>query len=406
MNKMNISVIGTQSHEGIICGDAFNIIGTDPVYYYPGSLEQLSSDRPDAVILSREWNPDIRLAAAELRRQNIPIIYVMDGVIEWSYIWNNQSFVLPHGTVLQPLIANYLCVIGRHPARILASLGLADRINIVGLPRLDGIDRYRCQIAGNKPKIVIATAKTYSHNLEHKLAVKRAVMDLKLFFDENQWMESVWRISHELADELGICPQTEGSMVDVLRDAAGLLSFTSTSLLEAMLLGLPTAQVDYRSVPIYVQTAWEIRCADHIESVIQELLYPPDHKLAYQAHCLEDELEFGSASQRLADVILRAVMEKKNMNSPAPMRDPCGQLDYRLYHSQLSAFAMSPKSLLQYELDASHKALLETRIKLEETRHMLEDHQQKLRRIISHIVLGPIVRIWARIINPNLFVHK
>jgi hypothetical protein len=88
----------------------------------------------------------------------------MDGIIEWAYLWQNWGFVKPEGTVLQPLIASDLCVIGQHPARILAGLGLADKIHVVGLPRLDGIKRQRVIDQDQPRRIVVATAKTCRHN--------------------------------------------------------------------------------------------------------------------------------------------------------------------------------------------------------------------------------------------------
>ncbi|NEX15677.1 MAG: hypothetical protein C1943_03300 [Halochromatium sp.] len=399
---MNIAVIGTPEHEGVICGDAFQILDISPTWYRPGDINISPNEKPDAVIVSREWETDIRLSVLEFRRKGVPVIYVMDGVIEWAYVWNNQSFVIPRGTMLQPLIASHLCVIGRHPARILSSLGLGGRISIVGLPRLDGVERKRCQTAGTKPKLVIATAKTYSHNLEHRIAVKRALRDLKLFFDEHLWIEPVWRISPELADELQICPQPKGTMSEVLRDAAGLLSFTSTSLLEGMLVGVPTAQIDYRSVPIFVQTAWEIRCADHIESVIQEILYPTNSKMAYQEYCLEDELECGPASQRLAHVVEKALDNETVPDEYTQATLPDARLDYRQLHSHLSAFSLPSKAILQYELDAFSKELLKTKDCLKEARQSLEETQGRLHRIVNHVILGFIIHAWARLINRNV----
>jgi len=348
-----IVVLDEEQRHQEIYGRVFEELGIRPESGGEQSAEQILASKPDAILLSREWSRPWRLTAAAARRANVPVIYVMDGVIEWSYVWNNLSFVKPEGTVLQPLLASHLCVVGRHPARILAGLGLADRIHVVGLPRLDSFSRTRTITSGQKPRILIATAKTFAHNVEHKTLVRRALRDLKNWFEANPFVLPVWRIAEDVADEIGVHPQRVGTFDEALAEASGTISFSSTCLIESMLKGLPTAQLDYRTVPLYVQAAWEIRCAEQIPGVIQELLYPPPEKMAFQEQCLEDELEPGNASERLAQVICQAITEARNpvCQRPSPAAE-FGRLDFHQVHSQLSAFSASLHSPLQYELDA------------------------------------------------------
>lgn len=351
---LQIAVLGTAEHEGRMCGRAFEILDANPTYIDPSNRILPSNPVPDVVLVSREWSVDIRHAAIAARRQGIPVVYLMDGVIEWYYFWNNWGFVKPEGTLLQPLIANHLCVIGQHPARVLAALGLADNIHVVGMPRLDGLKRRRVIDRDLPRQIVIATAKTFGHNTAHKVYVRAALRDLKSWFDGHPGIVPVWRISEELAEELGVVASAEGTIEAALETASGVISFTSTVLLEAMRIGVPTAQIDYRAVPQYVQTAWEIRNPEQIEIVVQELLYPPAEKLAYQEICLNDELEPGDASARLAEV-LRSSAESphpQETKSPSPVHGP---VDFRQMNSHLSAFSVAPLSRLQYELDATYK---------------------------------------------------
>lgn len=337
-----------------MCGRAFEILDATPTYLDPSNPMPPLNSVADAVLLSREWSIDIRHAAITARRQSIPVVYIMDGVMEWDYFWHNWGFVKPEGTVLQPLIASDLCVVGQHPARILAALGLAERIHIVGMPRLDGLKRRRVIDRDLPRQIVIATAKTFGHNTAHKVCVRAALRDLKCWFDGHPEIIPVWRITEELAEELGIVASTGSTITDVLETASGVISFTSTVLLEAMRIGIPTAQIDYRAVPQYVQTAWEIRNPEQIESVVHELLYPPAEKLAYQEICLNDELEPGDASKRLAEVIRSSVetVPGRDCETPTAVHGP---VDFRQVNSHLSAFSVAPLSRLQYELDATYK---------------------------------------------------
>lgn len=374
--KLQIALLGTSEHEGQMCGRAFEILDAKPIYLDPSNPILPSKPVPDAVVLSREWNIDIRRAAIAARRQGIPVVYIMDGVIEWDYFWHNWEYIKPEGTVLQPLIASDLCVIGQHPARVLAALGLAEKIHIVGLPRLDGLKRRRVVDRDLPRQIIIATAKTFGHNIAHKVYVRAALRDLKRWFDGHPGIVPAWRISEEVAGELGVVASTGGTICDALEMASGVISFTSTVLLEAMRIGIPTAQIDYRAVPQYVQTAWEIRNPEQIESVIQELLYPPAEKLAYQEICLNDELEPGNASKRLAEVIRSSVETLSVRDCEAPTRFH-GAVDFRQVNSHLSAFSVAPLSRLQYELDATYK--------------LWERDRQRL-GVIADLRVDPVVR--------------
>lgn len=389
--KLQIAIIGTAEHEGRMCGRAFEILGVTPLYLDPAQPTIPTDPPPDVVVVSREWSIDIRHSAMQARRRNIPVVYIMDGVIEWAYFWANWGFVKPEGTVLQPLIASDLCVIGQHPARILAAQGLADKIHIVGLPRLDGLKRQRVIDQDQRPRIVVATAKTFGHNTAHKVYVRAALRDLKEWFDRHSEVVPVWRVSQPLAAELAVEPSSDLELVDLLRGASGVISFTSTVLLEAMLLGVPTAQIDYRAVPQYVGGAWEIRCAEHIDGVIQQLIFPPQELLAFQDAVLHDELALGDASARLAAVLRDAASGTCESAAQLPNSSPLstGQLDFRLVHSHLSAFSVSPTSRLQYELDATYKLWERDRQQFQSAEEKVAD----LRATIGQLAQDPWIRV-------------
>lgn len=403
--KLHVIVLGTPEHEGQMCGHAFDILGITPTYVDPGRPEIPRTPTPHVVLLSREWSVALRHAAVEARQAGLPVIYVMDGVIEWSYMWDGWSFVKPEGTVLQPLIASDLCVIGRHPARILAALGLGERIHVVGMPRVDGLNRQRILDQDQSPRIVVATAKTFGQNVAHKVFVRAALRDLKNWFDTHPDIVPVWRIAGHVASDLGLIPSCEGTLVESLQTASGLVSFASSALLEGMLLGVPTAQIDYRSVPQYVQVGWEIRSADHIDNVIRELLHPPPENLAFQEACLRDELEVGNASARLADVLRQAARGDGAWGTgpEQPEKPLRGQLDYRQVHSHLSSFSVSPMSRLQYELDATYTLRERDRQQLAALRRSIDEirklHGGLLTAILQRLTWLPGFRRTARLLK-------
>ncbi len=360
--RLQILVFGEQKPHHRYYGHVFSILDyADPVFVrinFGTKISELLAHRPDIVLLHTEWTSAWASAAAQLQSAGVPLLVVMDGVIEWSYLWSSEGNLEEPSQIYKPLISNHLCVIGRHPARILASMGLGERIHVIGLPRVDHVARVRSIDLSKPRKILVATANEYGHELAQKISVRQALKDIKSFFDAHSSIVPVWRIQDELAGELGIDSDFAGPIEDALEGVNGLIAFTSTVLLDGMLRGIPSAQVEYRPVPMFVQSAWEIRNADHIETVVQELLYPPAQKLAYQEFCLRDELELGDASQKLAELIVNiAKNETSNGVDGAGQIFHFGELDYRMVQSQISAFSISSKATLQYELQCAYNCL-------------------------------------------------
>lgn len=332
--------------------DANYFFTSEPVISVVDLIEQIN---PDIVITSLEWLPYQRMIVSEANSRGIPTLYVVDGILEWSYIWNNQSYVIPNGTVFQPLISANIAVIGPHQARILASMGIPkEKINIIGLPRLDNFERVRHIKIGEKPRILICTANTPYHNALHQMVVREALFDLKDVIENELQIECLWRIDTNLAYELGVQTYNE-TLDDVLKEVTAVIAFPSTIILESMLLEIPTAIIEYRTDPLYVDTAWQIRCRKHIYAVVQELLSPSMQKIAYQNYCLNEELNFGNSGPELIKLICRLIDNKMNVGGGKSSLDYFGKLDYNNVHSQLSLFSASSNSRLQYELDAYKK---------------------------------------------------
>lgn len=390
-NKVDLVVLGTPKHEGQICGRAFDLLKLSPAYIDPARPEIPLNPAPKAVLLSREWNPELRYAGIQARRAGIPVVYIMDGVIEWAQMWENWSYIKPDGTLFQPLISSHLCVIGQHPARILAALGLADRVHVVGMPRLDGLKRRRIIDRDRPPQFLIATAKTFGHNTAHKVYVRAALRDLRDWFEGHRELIPIWRISAELAEDLGVAASSEGPVTNLIESASGVIAFTSTVLLEAMRLGVPTAQIDYRAVPQLIQTAWEIRNPEQIENVIRELLYPPAEKLAFQDWCLNDELEPGDASRRLAEVI-RSTLDSSSDPGAEKVAPNQGLIDFKQINSHLSAFSVGPLSRLQYELDATYKLWERDRQKLN-AKDQRADNFEATNALLAELRIDPLARL-------------
>src|SRR5207253_1483249 len=111
--------------------------------------------------------------------------------------------------------------------------------------------------------------------------VRDSLRDLKQFFANGDStagvaFELVWRLTGELDAEIGVVSNIGDlggkELAEVLRQVDAVISTPSTSMLEAMLLGLPVALLDYTNVPHYVPAAWRITAARHIPEVLSELM--------------------------------------------------------------------------------------------------------------------------------------
>lgn len=360
---MNILVFGVESGESRHFGNLKEHLDANITYDYSDEFDGLvEAKNPDVIVVSREWTSKFRIGIAQAKKLNIPVVYLMDGVIEWSYLWNNQSYIQPEGNVHQPLMSSDLVVIGQHPARVLASFGLADSLHVVGLPRLDGWSHVWQPKA--KPTVLVATALTPAHDPQQEVTVRQALRDLKAWFTQFPSVKPVWRIAPHLAKELEIKNSKEGPIGPQLESCHALVTFPSTVALEGMLTGIPTGIIEYRPVPLYIQSAWEIRSSEAVSEVMHSLLKPVPQRLAYQRTLLEDELQVEGATARLADV-LRKVVARGWPEEGTGHEHSTGLLDYQSVSPQLSTFSIKGEARLQYELDGVYKVLRSYRNELE-----------------------------------------
>jgi hypothetical protein len=105
----------------------------------------------------------------------------------------------------------------------------------------------------------------------------------------------VWRVTKGLEKEVGVSSSvsdlTGRELAEVLQQVDAVITTPSTTMIEAMLLGLPVAVLDYCNCPHYVQPAWRITAPEHIGAVLAELVDPPPPKMLWQDAVLHDSLE-------------------------------------------------------------------------------------------------------------------
>jgi glycosyltransferase involved in cell wall biosynthesis len=250
----------------------------------------------------------------------IPTLILADGILEYRNTWEHPQ--LEPGTIFQPVPGQKIACIGRSQARVLESWGNIGKCEITGSPRFDHYcELQRRQKRADEPcRILVMTALTPWFNESQHQAVRTALRDVKEFFAGQQTIggfgvQPVWRLTQGLDEEIGLEPASARmdfsgkELSEILQQVDAVITTPSTAMLEAMLLGLPVAVLDYTNSPPYVEPAWRITARTHIPAVIGELMHPSEPKMLFQETTLHDALECATpATPRL----LRLIQEMMN----------------------------------------------------------------------------------------------
>ncbi|MDH3926051.1 MAG: hypothetical protein OET41_15750, partial [Xanthomonadales bacterium] len=108
--------------------------------------------------------------------------------------------------MFQPILADKIACMGWSQARVLASLGNAEKCEVTGSPRYDSIVRKElCETpAGKKKKLLITTAQSPGFTPDQIESVRCSLNDLKSYLRGKQApFEAIWRVADEVAEVAG-----------------------------------------------------------------------------------------------------------------------------------------------------------------------------------------------------------
>lgn len=260
--------------------------------------------------------PRVTLLRRAVER-GIPTLVLADGILEYRNTWEHPQ--LPAGSLFQPVLGHKIACLGRSQARILESWHNGNRCEVTGSPRFDHYTgRTRRTRGANEPfRVLIMTALTPFFTPEQKVLVKQSLVDLKAALNRKPAtgqvkLEPVWRLTQGLDQEIGVntgeSALAKCALLDVLQNVDAVITTPSTTMLEAMMLGLPVAVLDYCNTPHYVPPAWRITAAPHIVPTLAELVHPPAPKMLFQDTTLHDALECTTpAAPRLQKLALEMI---------------------------------------------------------------------------------------------------
>ena len=325
---------------------------------------------------------------------------------------------------MRPVLAHKAACIGPSQARVIESWGNIGKTEVVGVPRWDGLATSASRLTSRRNcRFLVMTAKTPGFTDQQLARVKQSLQDLKSWFDrqadqpiQGRSVEVIWRLTAGLEEELGVANQLNDfsgkELATVLSKVDAVVSTPSTAMLEAMIMGLPVAALDYHNCPSYLQNAWSIRSADHINSVMPELVSPAETKMAFQRLQLRDAvLRETSATDRLERLIsemIRIAGEQigigQRLKFPKQILQPIQGCDadsfvHKRFYPNVEEFARNDWTELQVELSHARREIRHLNRVQSQLRSELEQAHQIFEQIQRHPIAGPIVQIRQKVLD-------
>lgn len=380
----------------------------------------------DVAVFYSEHFERFRYAIDQLKTKSVATLYMIDGVLEWRNAWENQpnEIACPH--TMRPVLCHKVACIGDNQARTLSSWGNQDKVEVVGVPRFDRYlqkENPKNQSSENQAgrpesslNILVVTAKTPAFTTDQLETVKRSLLDLKSYAeDSTNKVNLQWRLTAGLEKSLGVqnhaSDLTGDELFQQLQAVDAIIATPSTSVIEAMLADRPTAVLNYHVCPTYLSAAWQINGPDQIAAVVQELRDPPEAKMLFQRHTLNQTLSKESSATEAMTTLIRNMADlakeqiaagqslcfsKPLLSRPAPAYAP---LDHGRLFPDDEVFQESDVVELQALLSNARRHINHQSERISDLEAELTEAHDIFDQINTHPLAGPVIRLRKRILK-------
>ena len=273
---------------------------------------------------------ELSLLRNATEKSSVPVLVLVDGILEYRNCFEHPD--LAEGSMLQPVVGHKIACIGASQVRWLESWGNVGKCELVGLPRLDGflqkhLDREfspgSADLASGGSdgsessfRVLVATARTPWFNEAQRTNTYRGIESVKSKLEsisevDGRKIQVQFRMSEELHSNLkapGFVARP-GSIYPILEKVDAVITTPSTLQLEAAILGLPVAVIDFHNRPCMTPMAWAIGHESQTEQVIRQLAAPEPPQMFTQNALLADALQCQEAAAprmaRLVETMVR-----------------------------------------------------------------------------------------------------
>ncbi|MFK7768523.1 MAG: hypothetical protein AB8B55_14975 [Mariniblastus sp.] len=387
----------------------------------------------DLAIFFSEHFDRFRNCCQQLQKQNVATLYMVDGILEWRNAWENRADEVACPYTMRPVLADKVACIGESQARILRSWGNTGKTEIVGIPRLDSGNNTgkrkpnRSQSFGENAtfRVLVMTAKTPGFTPEQVATTKQSLLDLKSWLDKNSTLnqvpiEFVWRLTGGLSSDIGVennlSDLTGKELGEVLNQVDAVITTPSTAMLEAMLLDLPVAVLDYHNCPHYVNAGWDICKRDHIGPAIRQMADRVEKRMLFQRTELDNALYVAdsgapNATDRIVELCNSMLSIASDqiangasvLNFPAHILQPVStrtsKFCHELAYPDAAEFAEKDLTLNQVELSHARREIVHLQKEMAQLQSELDQAHQIFETIEKHPIAGPVVRIRQKMLD-------
>jgi hypothetical protein len=382
----------------------------------------------DVAVFYSEHFDGFRECCLRLKQNQVATLYMIDGILEWRNAWCNSPNEVACPFTMRPALAHKVACIGAAQARTLAGWGNADKVEVVGIPRLENLPAATLRPSDGKFRILVMTAKTPAFTEQQLATVKRSLKDVADWGRDNETIDGrqvewVWRLTRGLEAELDVLnclADLQGAdLHQVLQNVDAVITTPSTAAIEAMRLHLPVAQLDYHNCPHYLQTGWAIATGEHIEATVRSMAGRDAARMHFQSDQLADAVYFeSSATQRLKELIVKmSDIAGEQIQAGQPIEFPPNLLPVpktslvNFDHESLfegDAFKQRDTGVLQVQLEHSRREVEHLNREIDQLQAELNQAHQIFETISSHPIAGPVVRIRQKMLDlmARIRAHK
>ncbi len=375
----------------------------------------------DLAIFFSEHFDRFRQAIMDLKKRQVATLYLIDGILEWRNAWLNRDDEPACPWTMRPVLADKVACIGYQQARVLSGWGNQPKIEIVGIPRLDGLAETASPRNEQGPwRLLVATAKCPGFTADQQQITRRSLSDLKSFLDRKpvvggREIQVRWRLTADLASQLKIDNQlsdlTGCELAAQIRDSDAVITTPSTTMLESMLLSRPTALLDYHAAPQWSPAVWNVTHAGQFTNVFEQMVAPQPMQWYWQQELLRDQLLMAEpATDRLRDLVqmmlscaAKSLAKSAKLEFPAQLlREPRSEslgFDHSALFPRFSEFRNADLLELQSQLAHSRREIKHLQSQISQLQLELGEAHEIFEQIHRHPVAGPIVRGRQRLLD-------
>lgn len=265
---------------------------------------------PSIVLFLADWTWDLVRCIEVLRKERIPTVLLMDGMIDWNHFFENPKWSYGgNETPYIPIYCDKVFTPGANSARFLEFFGNNGVCEVTGLPRFDCYkDDFKLSTTNSMSvRVGVMSSNTAGYTKDQIISSVELFTSVYHQLNDNLQYEIKWRLRKGFNKQLPFeaINSSEKKLKEFLSNVDIVICQPSTAAFESMAMGKPTAIADFGVTPNYMRGAWEIRRPRHILPIVEEMAKLPRYKEIAQNYILYDSLANLGCSSKVCLSVMR-----------------------------------------------------------------------------------------------------